>query len=82
MEYLWWFMVFLTMIVYPVMLVRGALKGRPWALETLKAMRYLGGETMAWRALPDQTPPPARRPGRKAPDTAQDVADEPGRLVA
>lgn len=78
MEYLWWLLILLTMVVYPVVLVRSALKGKRWARETLEAMRYLGGDMMttsAWRALP----PEPERP--EAPQPAQ-PQEEPGRLVA
>lgn len=87
MEYVWWFMVLMTLIVYPVALVRGALRGRPWALDTLKAMRYLGGDMMtysAWRALPPEPDPPVRSETVEAePEPRADEAEgEPGRLVA
>ncbi|HEX7036275.1 MAG TPA: hypothetical protein VF210_10900 [Pseudomonadales bacterium] len=77
MEYLWLLVVVLTMIVYPVVLIRSALAGKQWAKDTLEAMRFLGGDLMtpsAWRALP---PEPERPPAPPA-----EVPKEPGRLVA
>ena len=78
MEYLWLLVVALTMVVYPVVLIRSALAGKRWAKDTLDAMRYLGGDLMtpsAWRALP---PEPERPP---VPPPAE-AEQEPGRLVA
>ena len=77
MEYLWLLVVVLTMVVYPVVLIRSALKGKRWARETLDAMRYLGGDMMtasSWRSLPPEPVPPeeAERPEE----------EEAGRLVA
>jgi len=81
MEYVWWLVVVTTMVVYPVLLIRSALKGKRWALDTLEAMRYLGGDMMttsAWRSLP---PEPAPTPKKAADESAQEDAER-GRLVA
>lgn len=78
MEYLWLLVVVLTMVVYPVVLIRSALAGKQWAKDTLDAMRFLGGDLMtpsAWRALPPES---ARRP---EPPPAE-ARPEPGRRVA
>jgi hypothetical protein len=82
MAYLWWFLVFVTIVVYPAILIRGAVKGRPWALETLKAMRYLNGETMVWRERSPE--PPVRRQTTEPGDDVRELEgeSEPGRLVA
>jgi hypothetical protein len=71
MEHLWLLLVVVTMVIYPVVLIRSALKGKQWALDTLEAMRYVGGDMMttsAWRSLP--------------PEAVRPVEPEPGRLVA
>lgn len=76
MEFIWWTLILATMVVYPVFLVRSALKGKRWARETLEAMRYLGGDMMttsAWRSLP---------PEREPPEPEQQPEVEEGRLVA
>ena len=79
MEHLWLLVVVATMIVYPVVLIRAAAKGKRWALDALEALRYVGGDLMttsAWRSLPPERRP--EEPVRHAPDDAE----EPGRLVA
>lgn len=77
MEILWLLVVLVTMVVYPVFLIRAALKGKRWALEVLEAMRYVGGDaTMsAWRPLPPERPRPAQV-------QTPEETPEPGRLVA
>lgn len=55
MDSLWLVVILVTMLVYPIVLVRAALRGRQWALDTLEAMRFVGGDLMttsAWLALP------------------------------
>jgi hypothetical protein len=98
MEFLWLLLVMATMVVYPVFLIRNALKGKRWALEALEALRYIGGDMTAsgWRPLP----PPGERKARAraarqgeaqhpapqapaAPQPDEQQADEePGRFVA
>lgn len=77
MEYLWLLVIVLTMVVYPVVLIRSAIAGRQWARDTLDAMRCLGGDLMtpsAWTALPPEPERPPMPPAEADP--------EPGRLVA
>ncbi len=64
METFWLVVVAVTMVAYPVFLVRSALRGRRWAMETLEAMRYLEGHLTAttWRAPEDREEPPGREP--------------------
>lgn len=63
----WWLLpIVLIVMGYPVILVRGAMRRRQWALDTLEALRYVGGDLMttsAWLALPPEVqaadePPP------------------------
>lgn len=84
MEYLWLLVAVITLVVYPVVLFRSAAKGRRWALETLQAMTFLGGEmssTSAWRDLSAQ-----RRvehgTSEAKPQDAPVQSVEGGRLVA
>jgi hypothetical protein len=77
MEYLWMLLVVTTLVVYPVVLMRSAVKGKRWALETLEAMRFLGGDMMTtsvWRSLPPEPAPPVEAQTREE--------EERGRLVA
>lgn len=46
-----------TVLIYPLIVVRAALRHRQWALDTLQAMRYVGGDLMttsAWLAMPPE----------------------------
>ena len=65
----WWLLpICLIVIGYPVILVRGALRRRQWALDTLEALRYVGGDltsTSAWLAI------------RPHPEVAPDAVDGP-----
>ncbi len=59
MEYLWWLLIIATMVGYPLLVVRCALRGHQWARDTLEAMRYVGGDLMTtstWLSLPPQAP--------------------------
>ena len=83
MEFLALFLILMTMVVYPVFVVRSALKGKRWAREALEAMRYMGGEMMttsAWRPLPPEPDPP--QPEETAQALAEDDEAHRGRLVA
>ena len=54
---LWWLLFAATLIVYPVCLVRSALRGHQWAVDTLEAMRYVGGDLMTtsvWLSVPPE----------------------------
>jgi hypothetical protein len=98
MEFLWLLLVMATMVVYPVFLIRSALKGKRWALEALEALRYIGGDmtASAWRPLPPAGEREARaraaQQGEAQRLTPQDPAapqrdrqqadEEPGRFVA
>jgi hypothetical protein len=64
---LWWLLIVVVMVVYPIWLVRSALRGRQWAVDTLEAMRYVGGDMMttsAWLSLQ----PPRGADTESAPD--------------
>jgi hypothetical protein len=69
---LWWLLIAVVMIVYPIWLVRSALRGKQWAVDTLDAMRYVGGDLMttsAWLSLPPLPRPEQPRPdAESAPD--------------
>lgn len=62
---LWWLLIVVVMVVYPIFLVRSALRGRQWAVDTLEAMRYVGADMMttsAWLALPREPSPEPQSP--------------------
>lgn len=62
---LWWSLIVVVMVVYPVWLVRSAIRGRQWALDTLEAMRYVGGDMMTtslWLSLPREPKPDPESP--------------------
>ncbi len=71
METLWLVVVAVTMVAYPIFLVRSALRGRRWAMDTLEAMRYLEGHLTAttWRPPGDQE----ERPSREAQESARSL---------
>lgn len=65
-DLLWWFLfavvMVVVMVIYPLWVLRSALRGRQWAKDTLEAMRYVGGDMMTtsvWLSLP---PEPEREP--------------------
>lgn len=75
MEYLWFALIGTTLVIYPVIVLRSALRGRQWAIDTLEAMRYVGGDLMttsAWLSLP----PERRR------DHGEPMTDPEERFVA
>lgn len=59
MDVLWWLLIAATVVGYPLLLVRCALRGHQWARDTLEAMRYVGGDLMTsstWLSLPPEVP--------------------------
>lgn len=80
MEFVWLLLILTTMVVYLVVLIRSARKGKRWARETLEAMCHLGGDvTMStWRPLPREPEP--EPPAEAGQEEAR--RQGPGQLVA